>query len=345
MRRETLLTTAVNVLDLSGVTSLLKPFYGGAGAILSFHRVIPDSSVTLVPGNAVTVPQLRNLLKFLRGSGVDLVHLSEVPSRLRERISRRFVAITLDDGYRDNLESALPLFREFAAPFTIFPCTGFLNRTNILSYDLLEALCLQRDRVAWKHPQSGQVEFIRLPEEGKLAFFRRVQTSAGHLTGIGECIAGACEKENLPVADIQDRLFLSWEQLKEISRDPLASVGVHTETHAWLGSLKKNEAESEIETSRHELERQLAEPVNLIAYPFGCPGACGPREFEMAQRMGFTLGLTTKRGNVHSSHGDNLWSLPRHTLSMAAHSRTVRYLRISLNGIWDTPLNGLVFTR
>ncbi len=210
MRRETLLTAAVNVLDLSGLTSLLKPFYGGAGAILSFHRVIPDSSGTLVPGMAVTVPQLRNLLKFLRGSGVDLIHLSEVPSRLRERISRRFVAITLDDGYRDNLESALPLFREFEAPFTIFPCTGFLNRTNILWYDLLEALCLQRDRVSWKHPAStGKSNLPGCRMRISSRFSGASSAAAGQLAGMGECIASACERENLRVADIGDELFLS----------------------------------------------------------------------------------------------------------------------------------------
>jgi peptidoglycan/xylan/chitin deacetylase (PgdA/CDA1 family) len=140
-------------------------------------------------------------------------------------------------------------------------------------------------------------------------------------------------------------LFLSWDQLKLIAQDALASVGVHTVTHASLSSLKEYEAEEEIQTSRQELERRLGEPINAVAYPFGSPDACGPREFQMVRRMGFTIGLTTKRGNVYSHHRDSLWSLPRHTLSMSAHSRGVRYLRISLNGIWDTPLNGSVFTR
>jgi peptidoglycan/xylan/chitin deacetylase (PgdA/CDA1 family) len=345
MRRDTLLTTAVNVLDLSGITCLLKPFYGGKGAILAFHRVLPDGATTLTPGTAVTVSQLRNILHFLKRSGMDLVHLSEVPARLCARTSRRFVAITLDDGYRDNFEQGLPVFREFGAPFSVFPCTGFLNRTDFLWVYLLEALCLRKDRVTWRHPEKGQVEFMRSTEEDKLAFFRRVESHAWYQPGIGNCLAEACEAEGMPVGEINNQLFLSWEQLKLISQDPLATIGVHTMTHPSLGSLKENEAETEIATAREELEKQLGVPVQLIAYPFGSPEACGPREFRMAQRMGFTIGLTTKRGNVYSHNRNSLWSLPRHTLSMAPHSLSNRYLRISLNGIWDTPLNGTVFTR
>lgn len=343
--RNTLLTTAVNVLDVSGITRLLKPFYGGRGAILSFHRVLPDGAATLTPGTAVTVSQLRNVLHFLRLSGMELVRLLDIPSRLSASTSRRFVAITLDDGYRDNFEQGLPVFREFAAPFSVFPCTGFLNRTDILWIYLLEALCLRKDRITWRHPQKDQVEFVRSPKEDRLAFFRRVESYAGYAVGIGESLAEACEAEGIPVGQIKNELFLSWEQLKLMSQDSLATIGVHAVTHASLASLKENQAEMEIATARDELQRQLGAAMQVIAYPFGSLEACGPREFRMARRMGFTMGLTTKKGNIYSHHKSSLWSLPRHTLSMAPHSLSTRYLRISLNGIWDTPFNGTVFTR
>jgi peptidoglycan/xylan/chitin deacetylase (PgdA/CDA1 family) len=345
MLRDTLLKTAVDVLDISGLARLLAPFYGGKGAILGLHRVLPDGSATLIPGNAVTVSQLRDVLQFLRRRKWDIIPLSEVPGRLEARDSRRFIAITLDDGYRDNLEWGAPVFRAFDAPFAVFPCTGFINRVNIHWEYLLEALCLESDRVVLRHSQKGSVEFVRTAEEDKLAFFRRIQLPGWREAERQASVEAAFEDAGRSLGEMKEQLFLSWEQLKSLAQDSLVTVGVHTVTHASLADLSVDAAATEIGAAREELEQRLGAPMKHIAYPYGSPDTCGPREFQMAQKMGFALGLTTKRGNVQPVHENARWSLPRHTLSMTPHSGSTRYLRISLNGIWDTPLNGTVFTR
>jgi peptidoglycan/xylan/chitin deacetylase (PgdA/CDA1 family) len=345
MFRDTLLKTAVDVLDISGFARLLAPFYGGKGAILGLHRVLPDGATTLIPGNAVSVSQLRDVLQFLRHRKLDIVPLSEVQTRLDAHSSRRFVAITLDDGYRDNLEWGASVFREFDAPFAVFPCTGFVNRANISWDYLLEALCLKSDRVVLRHPQKGNVEFVRSQEEDKLVFFRRIQLPGWREADRQAGVEAAIEDAGMSLEEIKDQLFLSWDQLKSLAQDSLVTIGVHTVTHAALAELPLEEAGKEIGAAREELEQRLGTPIKHIAYPYGSPEACGPREFQMAQQMGFTLGLTTKRGNVQAVHQNARWSLPRHTLSMTPHGGSTRYLRISLNGIWDTPLNGTVFTR
>jgi peptidoglycan/xylan/chitin deacetylase (PgdA/CDA1 family) len=63
---------------------------------------------------------------------------------LRARANRRLVAITFDDGYRDNLTVALPLLEKFNLPMTLFVTAGFLGREGYLSEDDL--------RVISRHP-------------------------------------------------------------------------------------------------------------------------------------------------------------------------------------------------
>jgi peptidoglycan/xylan/chitin deacetylase (PgdA/CDA1 family) len=46
---------------------------------------------------------------------------------------RNLVAITFDDGYRDNLTVALPLLERFQLPMTLFVTAGFLGRDGFLS--------------------------------------------------------------------------------------------------------------------------------------------------------------------------------------------------------------------
>lgn len=72
--------------------------------------------------------QLR-LLKLLGYRGVEF---GEVARWLRgqELPPRRAVAITIDDGYRDNLEVAEPVLRQFGFPATVFLVSGKLGGVN-----------------------------------------------------------------------------------------------------------------------------------------------------------------------------------------------------------------------
>src|ERR1041385_7575243 len=54
------------------------------------------------------------------------------------------VALTFDDGYRDNLTTALPLMEKYSMPATIFVVAGFVNREGYFSESELHEIA--------KHP-------------------------------------------------------------------------------------------------------------------------------------------------------------------------------------------------
>jgi len=54
--------------------------------------------------------------------------------------SDRRVALTFDDGYRDNLTVALPLLEKFQMPMTLFVTAGFVDRRGYLSEEELRTL-------------------------------------------------------------------------------------------------------------------------------------------------------------------------------------------------------------
>ena len=59
--------------------------------------------------------------------------------RLTERnFSRRFACFTLDDGYRDNRDFALPVMREFDAPLTVYVTSDFAEGIGRLWWIALE---------------------------------------------------------------------------------------------------------------------------------------------------------------------------------------------------------------
>jgi peptidoglycan/xylan/chitin deacetylase (PgdA/CDA1 family) len=336
-------TLAFACVDMSGAAWLMRPFFQGKGAILALHRVLPAHEPVQEPGNVIRVEQLREALQYLRRGGWEFVSLDEIPERLRQH-GQRFVAVTVDDGYADNLVYGLPVFREFNVPFTVFPVTGFLNRTR-LCWPLLIAPLFDSGRIVLKHPERGTLELPCMTGEEKLAAIPRIARSGWTEEEIECSLLALYERGGRDVTEILDRAFLSWEQLRTLAQDPLASVGAHSMSHRPLATLSDDEAAREICGAREQLESKLGVRVRHIAYPYGVPGTCGEREFRMAQRMGFTTGCTARHGNLHARHASALWSLPRHVLCMLPHCASPRYLRVSLSGVWDSPLNGTVITR
>ena len=67
----------------------------------------------------------------------QVVRLEET---LRAPARRNLVAITFDDGYRDNLTVALPLLEKFQLPMTLFVAAGFVGREGYLSKEELHEI-------------------------------------------------------------------------------------------------------------------------------------------------------------------------------------------------------------
>ncbi|MBW2645064.1 MAG: polysaccharide deacetylase family protein [Deltaproteobacteria bacterium] len=71
-------------------------------------------------------------MRFLRSQGFNLVSLEAVGRYLRgkESLPERSVAVTLDDGFRDNYDNAFPILREYTIPATVFLTAGMVKKAN-----------------------------------------------------------------------------------------------------------------------------------------------------------------------------------------------------------------------
>ena len=60
----------------------------------------------------------------------------------------RRIAVTLDDGYRDNLDMRCRSSGATQVPFTIYVCPGFSDRTSELWWEALERIIAGADAIA-----------------------------------------------------------------------------------------------------------------------------------------------------------------------------------------------------
>jgi peptidoglycan/xylan/chitin deacetylase (PgdA/CDA1 family) len=139
--RNSVIRAGLGALYFSGAHVLLRPIFSGVGAILTLHHVRPRRAAAFEPNHhlEVTPEFLRATLSHLRSHDIDIVTLDEMHQRLIEKnFARRFACFTFDDGYRDNRDFALPVMREFDAPFTVFVASDFAEGSGRLWWVALE---------------------------------------------------------------------------------------------------------------------------------------------------------------------------------------------------------------
>jgi peptidoglycan/xylan/chitin deacetylase (PgdA/CDA1 family) len=283
---------------------------GRVGAVLMYHRVHPDRSG---PGWRLERRHFRAQIEHLTRH-YRVLHLGEMVEALARRrpLPPGAVAVTFDDGYRDNATEAFPVLAERRCPATIFLTSGYLGTTQTMWWDKLQyvlgATRLARPEVerilAEKHElpppdwQAGNAEGLvlvlkRVPEAEKQAAVERIAADLGVD----------------PRANAADRM-MSWDEARALAASGLVTMGAHSVTHRNLKHLPLAEARREIAESKARIERELGRPCDFFAYPFGNPandftGAVKSAVGEAGFRAAFTVVLGLVRP------GDDLLALPR----------------------------------
>lgn len=105
--------------------------------ILTYHRVTEPIRGVAAPTYHVSPQQLRAQLRGLLDRGFEpwpLRRLIEA-SRRGDSIPRTAFAVTFDDGYANNWQSAGPILRELNIPATIFLATAYLDADRPFPFD------------------------------------------------------------------------------------------------------------------------------------------------------------------------------------------------------------------
>jgi peptidoglycan/xylan/chitin deacetylase (PgdA/CDA1 family) len=192
-------------------------------SILVYHTI--SSPAEALPGDIdISAERFERQLQWL-SRWKNVVRLYQT---LRSPASERLVAITFDDGFRDNLTVALPLLEKFNLPMTLFVTAGFVGQPG----------------------------------------------------------------------------YLSREEVREISKHPLVTIGAHGLHHLHFNELDANEARYELTESKRLLETMTRNTVELMAWPYG---ECNDQLERLSEECGYRASWSVWKGN---NRKHSLWRVP-----------------------------------
>ena len=311
---------------LRGVAATIGPHRWRRGPcllVLTYHRVLPGdhpARETEQPGMLVSPELLAMHFEVLKRH-FRPVHLDEwlSASTIGKPPLGRSVAVTFDDGWRDNYDYAFPVLKAANMPATIFLVTDLVG-----SLDQFWPNRLARLLKAWtpKH-------HIRLDpntQQRAAALDIPLDLPSAHATPdlidtiISRCkvaddtamhalldrLEAAMLDEGKPRQPVEERELLDWNEVRAMDESRLVRFGSHTRRHIRLrDDTPTGLLEDEICGSKRTLEETIGSAVELFCYP---NGDLSQRAYRLVKRH-YAGAVSTQSG--WNRHGRDPWLIRR----------------------------------
>ncbi|MGQ9560925.1 MAG: polysaccharide deacetylase family protein [Candidatus Oleimicrobiaceae bacterium] len=270
--------------------------------VLGYHRVCeqPQPAGTIEEALTVPVAEFVRQMAYIR-RGFTALPLEEFGTFQRKpwAFSKPPLAVTFDDGYRDNVTLVQPILGEYEIPATIFVTTGYLGQRRLFWWNELSSwvwhavpgrysLVLGGRRRTFRVGTSAERRRLfwwlfrtlcALPEKAKeehLAHIKRVL-----------CPEGESHAQGLEI--------LSGDELAQAQGKNLR-FGAHTVHHVVLTKVPPEQAQREIIDSIAHLKLCTGAEVTSFAYPVGDAASFDPHIQGYLAQAGIRYAVTTIKG-------------------------------------------------
>jgi peptidoglycan/xylan/chitin deacetylase (PgdA/CDA1 family) len=283
--------------------------------VLMYHQIAHRASD---PWELSVSPEhFEQQLQVLMRSGL-VTPVSQLAEQLAaKKALKPCIVLTFDDGYADNFFIAKPLLEAYRLPATFFISTKHVGKEKEYWWDELAdillhtlslppQLCLRiRDNTLWYDLQE---ECILSPEADRRHKFWKAHLAPPTqrsrlyrelwqlLSPLSyqeqqEVLAKLRTWAGVPAQGRSRYACMSREQLQELARQDLFTIGAHTVTHPALSCHPAEIQRLEISQSQQYLQTLTGSPVDTFAYP---SGIYNPVTVNILRQQGFRLAFTTE---------------------------------------------------
>lgn len=285
---------------------------GASGLVYMLHHVT-EKYPNGIPTNEdlkVSPAFLEKIILTYKTKGFDFISLDDLYGIISsgKKHYHPYISFTIDDGYLDNYTYALPIFERYKIPFAIFVAIDFIDQKAVLWWDVLEELVLYNDIIHYNkqsfpcHTFQEKWDTFRIIREDILKYDQ---------SQLIRTLQKAFSDYHIDWLKPIREKAMTWDQIKELSRHPLCTIGGHTVSHPALNQLSDDDLRQEVRVGIEKLESVTGQKINHFAYPYGSPNEIGEREYRLISEFNFKTSFIAYGGCITEENKNNITHLPR----------------------------------
>lgn len=244
-----------------------------------------------------TLSILKSLYNFVKINDIEDFYYNG-------KILRKSIHLTIDDGDKTFYSIIYPTLKKLDIPATIFVSAAICSNNS--NFWFQEIRSFDPDKVKKIICENYNIDpnkfkFYPVSVILKNMSISQIWTVINKYKSI--CGIKSNEQHNMSI-----------DQLMEIDRDGLVTIGAHTMNHPILSNEDEETCKSEIVDSFVKLENILEHKIKYFAYPNGTPILdYSEREIDILKKINCRLAFSTEAKNF--ALNDNPLSIPRFGLS------------------------------
>ena len=233
-------------------------------------------------------------LSYLK-KNFDVVSMSDIANGIAAQKLKKTIAISFDDGFKDNYTNAAPVMDWYNIPATFYVATSAIKQGNIYWWDALQDVIFHSEEL----PDRLEMVIERAPVRFMFRSDRilneriinQIRSWYYHQAIPNERIALymllwhhikplTYAQQNSVLTEIRDwarhEQFISSQsvamnvrEMQMLGENPLFSIGAHSVHHSMLSHQNASDQAFEVTESKRQIEGWLGKPVDGFAYPYG----------------------------------------------------------------------------
>jgi len=273
--------------------------------VLTYHRVL-DKHDPLQP-DITTKHQFSFQMGIIKRL-FNVIDLEEAIIQLKEnRLPKRTIAITFDDGYRDNYTTALPILKKYDLTATFFLISSAIQNDQWLWHDLIIEGIRALKTATIDLSSLGLQQYPISNDNEKLV---ATQEILRHIKYLPEPQLKQFINDFKSLTSISNntRFMMSTSEVRELSNEGMG-IGSHAVEHYILTTQTPSASRSNIIESKKSIEAMINKPVVLYAYPNGKEKDFNAEHESIIKSTGYLAAFTTCYDKISLSCND--YALPR----------------------------------
>ncbi|HKI84508.1 MAG TPA: polysaccharide deacetylase family protein [Candidatus Krumholzibacteria bacterium] len=284
-------------IEFFGLHPYLRRRRHGA-LVLAYHGVEEQILDPRIQTVHVSLLRFEQQMKYLK-ENFEVISVDELEQRLAagSGLDGNQAVITLDDGYRNNLQIAAPLLDSMDLPFSVFVCSLNVSDGHRLPTYLARSALYLTERPSCRIQALNQELPLHSLEEKDFSARYLVATLKSSAQPVVESMLSDLEtllpperREEIDERFASDAL-MNWDEVRTLHQNGVI-IASHGKQHCILHDEQELDlVKTEVRESKETLERELGS-CKYFAYPNGGPADISKASVLEVERAGYAMGFT-----------------------------------------------------